>query len=125
MKPRLFPWLACGAVMVLAPAAPAQQPLPVKTVEFDSPSVGRTMKYNIVLPAKYEQTTDRYPVLYLLHGLTSAYTQWPGYRVPEYARAYDLIVVMADGGNSWYANWAKSDEGQKNNWEDAIVKDLV
>ena len=115
--------VAFGAVMLLAPAANAQ-PLPVKTVEFDSPSVGRKMKYSIVLPEKYEKTTDRFPVLYLLHGLTSAYTQWPRQGVPEYARAYDLIVVMADGGNSWYVNWSKSDEGQKNNSEDAIVSGL-
>ena len=52
------------------------QPASVKTVEFDSPSVGRKMKYNIVLPVKYEQSKNRYPVLYLLHGLTSNYTAW-------------------------------------------------
>ena len=32
------------------------------------------MKCNVALPANYEQTTNRYPVLYLLHGLTSDYT---------------------------------------------------
>jgi hypothetical protein len=32
------------------------------------------MKYNVALPANCEQTTNRYPVLYLLHGLTSDYT---------------------------------------------------
>src|SRR5262249_13403413 len=50
---------------------------------------------------------------------------WARHRAPEYARAYDLIVVMPDVGNSWYANWAASDEGQKNDWEDFIVKDLI
>jgi len=125
MKRTLFPLLASGALWLLLPAAALAQPLPVKTVEFNSESVGRKMKYNIVLPAKYEQTTERFPVLYLLHGLTGNYTNWAGMGVPEYARAYNLIVVMADGGNSWYVNWAKSEDGQKNNWEDAIVKDLV
>ena len=28
------------------------------------------MKYNIVLPQDYETSTRRYPVLYLMHGLT-------------------------------------------------------
>jgi S-formylglutathione hydrolase FrmB len=125
MKSRLVLFLACGAVWLLAPAAALSQPLPVKTVEFNSESVGRKMKYNIVLPANYEKSTDRYPVLYLLHGLTSNYTAWARMKVPEYARAYDLIVVMPDVGNSWYVNWAKSEEGQKNNWEDAIIKDLI
>ncbi len=117
-----------GAWTVFAMALPANafaEPLPVKTVEFDSPSVGRKMKYNIVLPAKYEQTADHYPALYLLHGLTSSYTAWARMGVPEYARAFDLIVVMPDVGNSWYVNWAQSEDGQKNNWEDAIIKDLI
>jgi S-formylglutathione hydrolase FrmB len=125
MMNKSFPLVAFGAILLLAPSTAQAQPSSAKTVEFDSPSVGRKMKYSIVLPEKYEQSTDRYPVLYLLHGLTSAYTQWPRQGVPLYARAYDLIVVMADGGNSWYLNWAQSDSGQKNNWEDAIMKDLI
>jgi uncharacterized protein (TIGR03067 family) len=118
-------FLLALAVLWLVPTTAPAQPLPVKTVEFNSESVGRKMKYNIVLPAKYDQTKDRYPVLYLLHGLTSNYTAWARMGVPDYARAYDLIVVMPDVGNSWYVNWAKSEDGQKNNWEDAIIKDLV
>jgi S-formylglutathione hydrolase FrmB len=90
-----------------------------------SESVGRKMKYNIVLPEKYEKSAERFPVLYLLHGYSSNYTAWARMGVPEYARQFDLIVVMADAGNSWYVNWAKSDESQKNQWEDAIIKDLA
>lgn len=101
------------------------QPLPVKTVAFRSESVGRTMKFNLILPAKYEQSTERYPVLYLLHGLTSNYTAWARMKVPDYAAQYDMIVVMPDVGNSWYANWSKNEGGQRNNWEDGIIKDLI
>jgi PhoPQ-activated pathogenicity-related protein/S-formylglutathione hydrolase FrmB len=125
MKTKLLPLLAWGAFWLLFPAGAQAQALPVKTVEFNSDAVGRKMKYNIVLPAKYEQSTDRYPVLYLLHGLTSNYTAWARMGVPEYARAYDLIVVMPDVGNSWYVNWAKSEADQKNRWEDYVVKDLI
>jgi putative tributyrin esterase len=122
MKTKLLPLMACW--LLLPADAPAQAP-PVKTVEFTSEAVGRKMKYNLVLPAKYEQTTDRYPVLYLLHGLTSNYTAWARMGVQDYARALDLIVVMPDVGNSWYVNWARSEDGQKNRWEDAIIKDLI
>src|SRR5262245_45662964 len=125
MKNKLPPALACGALWLLLPAAALAQALPVKTVEFASEAVGRKMKYNAVLPARYEQTADRYPVLYLLHGYTSDYTAWARLGVPDYARAYDLIVVMPDVGNSWYLNWAQSEAGQKNRWEDFIVKDLI
>ncbi len=109
----------------LCPVVIAAEPLPVKTGEFKSEAVGRTMKYHIVLPAKYEQSNERYPVLYLLHGYTGNYLNWARMGVPEYARAYDLIVVMPDAGNSWYVNWAKSEGGQKNNWEDCLMKDLI
>ena len=98
----------------------------VKTVAFESPSVGRTLKYNVVLPKSYESSPDRrYPVLYLLHGLTSNYTDWARMGAGTTAEPYDLIVVMADGGNSWYVNWAKSEGDAKNAWEDCIVKDLI
>jgi putative tributyrin esterase len=118
---RLAPLVILGW---LAPAALAQTPA-VKTVEFDAPSVGRKMKYNIVLPRRYDESTDRYPVLYLLHGMSGNYRGWAGLGVPRYARPYDLIVVIPDAGNSWYVNWAKSEEGQKNQWEDFIIKDLI
>ena len=83
------------------------------------------MKYNIYLPDDYVSTKKSYPVLYLLHGLTSNYRAWANLGVPGYASAYDLIVVMPDAGNSWYVNWAKSEGGQKNNWEDSIIEDLI
>lgn len=102
----------------------AQQPK-VKTVSFQSDSVGRTMKYNLVLPVNYDKGDQRYPVLYLLHGLTSNYSDWARMKVPEYASRMDVIVVMPDVGNSWYVNWSKSENGQKNNWEDSIIKDLI
>jgi putative tributyrin esterase len=130
MKKTLFPlpallalWLALPTA-VIARDVPPKQDTSVKTVEFTGESVGRKLKYNIALPPKYDQSTDRYPVLYLLHGYTSNYTAWARLGAGDYARAYDLIVVMPDVGNSWYVNWAKSDEGQKNAWED-FIKDLI
>jgi putative tributyrin esterase len=114
-------------LILSAAAAAAAQGLALKTVTFESPAVGRTMKYNILLPQNYESSTKRYPVLYLLHGLTQNYTVWGLQNgTPFYAGLYDdLIVVMPDGGNSWYVNWAVSDAGQKNNWEDHIIKDVI
>ncbi|HEX8200634.1 MAG TPA: alpha/beta hydrolase family protein [Isosphaeraceae bacterium] len=113
-------------VLLAAQASPAtaQEPA-VRTVAFEAPSVGRTMKYNVVLPEGYDDSTAKYPVLYLLHGLTSNYTAWARMGVPRYARRYNLIVVMPDAGNSWYVNWSESEGDQKNAWEDCIVKDLV
>ena len=111
--------------LFLVPAF-GQDASPVKTAEFDSPSVGRTMKYNIALPKDYDSATDkRYPVLYLLHGYTSNYLDWARLGAAKAAEPYDLIVVMADGGNSWYVNWAESEGDAKNAWEDCLIKDLI
>ncbi len=110
-------------IFVLAKVLPAIGE--VKTVDFRSESVSRTMKYNIYLPEDYESTKKNYAVLYLLHGLTSNYRAWARLGATGYASAYDLIVVMPDVGNSWYVNWGKSENGQKNNWEDYIIKDLI
>ncbi|MFO0956422.1 MAG: alpha/beta hydrolase family protein [Isosphaeraceae bacterium] len=128
---RFAPPLACLAcALAVSPTIaqkPAAEPIPeVKTIAFDSAAVGRTLKYNISLPVDYDKSGDkRYPVLYLLHGLTSNYTDWAKLGAPKAARGLDLIVVMADGGNSWYVNWAESEDGQKNAWEDCIIQDLI
>jgi S-formylglutathione hydrolase FrmB len=119
--------------LALAPAFATAQSAPpavgqpdVTTVELYSPAVDRTMKYNIVLPPAYESSDERYPVLYLLHGLSQSYTSWSRLGAPFYAREIgELIVVMPDGGNSWYVNWAESGEGQKNDWEDHIIRDVI
>lgn len=120
------PYLALILALAASPApAPAAEP-DVRSVSHDAPSVGRTMTYKVALPAGYGTSGDRrYPVLYLLHGLTSNYLAWEQLGAPKAADGLDLIVVMPDAGNSWYANWAESAEGQKNAWEDYIIKDLV
>ena len=105
----------------------AQPPEPMaKTVTLEAPSLGRKTAYNIILPAGYEPSGDRrYPVLYLLHGLTGNYRNWASMGAARAVQGLDLIVVMPDGGNSWYVNWAESGDGQHNAWDDFIVKDLI
>ena len=97
----------------------------VQTVVFDAPSVGRSMRFSLILPKDYDQSEKRYPVLYLLHGYGGYHLEWIQDGAAEHASAYDLIVVVPDAGNSWYANWAVSEDGKKNNWQDYIVKDVV
>lgn len=113
-------------LLLAAGGVHAQQP-ELRTVTFDSPAVQRTMKYNILLPAGYEATTARYPVLYLLHGVGSNYTAWGlENEAPFYAGLYgDLIVVMPDVGNTWYVNWAAAEGEASHNWETYIVEDVI
>lgn len=109
------------------PAAAAPIPPGLETVEFFSPAVNRTMKFDIVLPADYHNSDKRYPVLYLLHGYMQNYTVWGrNLAAAFYAREIeDLILVLPDGGNSWYVNYASSEEEQKNDWEDHIIEDVI
>ncbi|NKB32863.1 MAG: hypothetical protein GKR91_07170 [Pseudomonadales bacterium] len=111
------------------PSQLEEQPLPtgLETVEFFSPAVNRMMKFDIVFPSDYWQTEKHYPVLYLLHGYMQNYTVWGrNLAAAFYARNIDdLILVLPDGGNSWFVNWAESEGNQSNNWEDHIVRDVI
>jgi S-formylglutathione hydrolase FrmB len=121
---RAFCRLAAVSVLVML-VRPGLAQQVVKSDEYDSPSVGRTLRCRVILPAGYESSRQRYPVLYLLHGFSGDYTKWSNHGVEKAAEPYELIVVLADGANSWYVNWAVSERGWKNRWEDAIVKDLI
>lgn len=78
---------------------------------------------NVILPMDYQQSTRRYPVLYLLHGLGDDHTAWSFMtNISAYASRYGLIIVMPDAGRSWYVNSA-ADPAAK--FEDMIIKDLI
>ncbi|MEQ8955991.1 MAG: alpha/beta hydrolase-fold protein, partial [Gammaproteobacteria bacterium] len=97
------------------------------TVEFYSPAVDRMMKFDIVLPPGYYETDQPYPVLYLLHGVMQNYTVWGRNLTAGYygRNIGELIVVLPDGGNTWWVNYASSPDGMKNNWEDHLVEDVI
>lgn len=133
----LLPQLLCACLLFSNSASaqdqqqlvlePAPIPPGLETVEFFSPAVNRTMKFDIVLPLDYAEGDARYPVLYLLHGHMQNYTIWGrNLAAAFYARNVEgLILVLPDGGNSWFVNYARSDDGQTNNWEDHIIKDVI
>lgn len=86
-----------------------------------SAALGREMKYRVLLPEGYDSSLERYPVLYLLHGLGGSYTDWTTRsNVAEYSRTLPLIIVMPDGGNQWYTNAADGSA----RFEDYMTTDL-
>jgi len=80
----------------------------VDTVGFQSKLINATLPYNVILPADYDTSrTTRYPVLYLLHGLTGHYSDWvQRTNVADYASSYSLIIVMPEGNDGWYTDSA-------------------
>lgn len=133
--------LRCGALLMFclsgfalaqpdaAPLVYIPPPVPpgLTTVEFYSPAVDRRMKFDLLLPEDYATSERSYPVMYLLHGYMQNYTVWGrNLGAAIYARNLgDLILVVPDGGNTWFVNYADTGSGQPNRWEDYLVTDLV
>ncbi len=124
--------LALGAAAQVAPPRPKPKPQPgaisapqviVRDASFHSIALGREMKYRVILPAEYESKARRYPVLYLLHGLTGSYSDWESRtRLALYAQPLGLIIVMPDAGNSWYTDSASIPADK---FETYIAEDLI
>jgi putative tributyrin esterase len=103
-------------------AAPAHHAT-VRDASFLSDSLGREMRYRVILPAGYEGSADRYPVLFLLHGLYGDSENWSTRTsLVRYAEHFRLIIAMPDAGNSWYANSATVPSDK---FEDYIIKDFL
>src|SRR5258705_3895157 len=99
---------ATGLLLILLISFPSRAqktaPTRIETVKFESKLVGKSLPYIVILPVGYRSNaTTRYPVLYLLHGLTGHYADWTTRtNVADYAAAYRMIIVMPEGNNSWY-----------------------
>lgn len=96
----------------------------IETVQFRSALVGKTLPYNVVLPPDYHTSrTTRYPVLYLLHGLSGHYSDWiTKTNVADYASKYRMIVVTPEGNDGWYTDSATVGSEQ---YESYFLKELI
>lgn len=96
----------------------------VETVRFQSKLMSTAVPYNVILPTDYDTSpTTRYPVLYLLHGLTGHYSDWASRsNVADYAQQYRLIVVMPEGNDGWYTN---STTVAADKYESYILDELI
>ena len=96
----------------------------VETVRFQSKLVNATLPYNVILPGDYDASpTTRYPVLYLLHGLTGHYSDWvERTNVADYASEYRMIVVTPEGKDGWYTDSATV---ATDKYESYILKELI
>lgn len=48
----------------------------IVTDSISSKVLGTTVKYNVYLPDGFDKSTQKYPFVYLLHGLTGVYSDW-------------------------------------------------
>lgn len=69
------------------------------------PMNGRNMSYRVIFPTGYNTAGDRYPVVYLLHGLTGHFNDWTDRsKLVEIAAKYRFIIVMPEGNDGWYSD---------------------
>lgn len=130
MKKQLNRFLAL--MIAAASCVTAQAQRHGKVIEreiISSNTLGKDVAYTVYLPADYETSERTYPVVYLLHGYTDDNTGWLQFgEINRYAdKAIDdgtippMIIVMPDGGTSWYIN---SYDG-KEKYEDFFVKEFM
>jgi enterochelin esterase-like enzyme len=141
VKNRLAPALVCGAALLLIMLAPsavgsssADAGGTITAVSFHSPTLGEPIEYNVYLPAGYEGSADRYPVLYLLHGRgdsMSAWTQMKG-ALDELIASGEIppmVAIMPDApwssAASYYvdSSYTGADPGRP--VETAFTQDLI
>ena len=90
--------------------------------------LGRPVDVCIALPSTYDSSKKRYPTLYFLHGLFENERSWSergGQQVLEGLWAEgdvgDFLVVLPDGGKTFYVNAYDGHE----RYEDFFIQELV
>jgi S-formylglutathione hydrolase FrmB len=96
----------------------------IQDYKLSSKLMAREMPYRVVLPANYAANNQaRYPVIYLLHGLTGHYDNWGDKtKIAEYLAPYQMIVVMPEGNNGWYTDSATVPNDR---YESYITRELI
>jgi S-formylglutathione hydrolase FrmB len=97
----------------------------MQDVTFHSAALDRQMPYRVYLPEKIA-AGQRLPVVYLLHGGGADFMAWSNdFDVAQYTTAGNaggLILVMPEGGNSYWLNAALI---PRDKYEDYVVNDLI
>lgn len=100
-----------------------------ESLKLKSTILGKDVEYSLYLPPDYDQSNRRYPVLYLLHGYSDDETGWTQFgevkaiadKQLQNMEMTSMIIVMPDGGVSWYINSADG----KVKYEDFFIKEFI
>ncbi|MCX5579079.1 alpha/beta hydrolase [Kaistia terrae] len=96
-----------------------------------SPVLGRPIPYALYTPDATPAAGERWPVVYLLHGLTGRDGDWFSWgnlatildRMIASGAIQPLVVVAPGAGDSWYVD--NPDEGSLGPMETALTSDLI
>jgi putative tributyrin esterase len=91
------------------------------TVRYLSRALGRHVAYTVLVPDRDRHGPGPFPVLYQLHGRSDDHTAWVHFsRLVHHVAPYPFLVVLPDGGLSWWCN-----AGPRERYEDFVVEDLA
>jgi S-formylglutathione hydrolase FrmB len=96
----------------------------IQNQKLNSKLMARELPYRVVLPEDYSANeSKRYPVIYLLHGLTGHFDNWTDKtKLAEYSKSFGFIIVTPEGNNGWYTDSAAA---ANEKYESYIVKELI
>ena len=99
----------------------------LEELTFTSPLLSSETHVRVVLPAGYDSSTERYPVLWLLHGGGGNFRDWTDSGAALEATAgLPLIVVMPDSGAfGGYVDWWNFGAGGTPQWETFHLRKLL
>jgi len=100
-----------------------------ESLSVESDILGKKVEYSIYLPPDYNISNRSYPVLYLLHGFSDDETGWTQFgevkqimdREVLDTEVTPMIIVMPDGGVSWYINNHKNSV----RYEDFFTREFI
>ena len=113
---------------------PAVEPGVIKSAAVRSATLGEDINYNVYLPAGYDASTRRYPVVYLLHGRGDSMSAWTQVksRLDELIGDGEIpptIAIMPDAPwssrASWYVDSAYTGSDPGRPVETAFFRDFV
>ncbi|MDD5817416.1 MAG: alpha/beta hydrolase family protein [bacterium] len=98
--------------------------LQTDTVKVMSQKMNREIKAVVVLPHQYfDNPTDSFPSVYVLHGASGDYSNWPKKKnLEQVATQYGVVMICPDGQDSWYFD---SPIDPKMQFETFISRELV
>ena len=124
--------LALCILVCIASGLRAQSKITTETVP--SAALGRDVSVNVYVPAGFDGSEARYPVLYLLHGLYGTYKDWAttGHMkdvVDELIASGEIVpmvIIMPNAGDpDIHNNWNGYFNMPGHPYEDFFFKELI
>ena len=111
-------------LLILILATYSVQAATVEIISIHSKKMGKNIPATLILPEAYKQSTQRFSVMYLLHGARGNYKNWHSKTdIAKLADTYGIIVLCPDGGGtSWYFD---SPIDPKYQYETFVAEDCV